>query len=169
VLTLSVVLVAYSYQSILSIAITRFVVTAALSPILFVVLSRHLEMTPRGFVATIWRPLVAALMMAIVVLFANSQMTGGPLRLFVDIALGTVTYGVSLMLLCQLGVLEGAEAEFYRNVRRRLRSVVGFSQPAEPVTMPSHAPEGWISGRSRNPRVVAARDVELSEVDRATR
>jgi PST family polysaccharide transporter len=133
-LSLSIFLVAHFHQSILSIAITRLVVTVALAPVSFFTLARALEIPLVDFVVAIWRSAISGLVMAIVVLAANSGISfSGPLRLFLDIALGTAAYASSGMLLwLYVGRPEGPEAEVCRYVRK-------LFQPA--VTAVLHSPE----------------------------
>jgi O-antigen/teichoic acid export membrane protein len=118
-LAAAIVPVARLYGSLEAVVITRFVVTAAVTPTLFYALSLALEVPMRDFVAAIWRPAVAGLVMTLVVLTINAgiHFIGSP-RLLLDIAAGAIAYAGSLMLLWTfVGRPEGVESDICQLVR----------------------------------------------------
>jgi len=94
-LSLCIFPVAYLLHDLRDIAITRFLVTVAVAPALFLALGRVLQLRMRDFVATLWRPLVAGLAMAAVVSTGNIYLPfTGPLRLVLDIGVGSAVFAV---------------------------------------------------------------------------
>ena len=99
-LSLCIFPVAYLQHNLLDIAVTRFLVSVVLTPMLFVALGRALELPVKDFLVTIWRPIAAGLAMAAVVLSINAAISFmGPLRLLLDILTGAMIYAVALMFL----------------------------------------------------------------------
>ena len=95
--------VAYIFRDLQAIVITRFLVTLVVSPTLFYALSRVLEVPIRDFAMALWRPMMAGAVMAVAVLALNAELAfRGPPRLFLDMVLGAVTYGATLMVLWTL-------------------------------------------------------------------
>ena len=141
VLGFSIFVVAHFQREILAIAIVRLVVTVAFMPIMFLALSRALEISIKDFVLTIWRPAFAGLVMAIAVLALNAQIPfTGPVRLILDIALGGAVYiGSAMLLWAYVGRPEGPEADAHRYVRGMFRLPASPSQPA--VVAPLRSPE----------------------------
>lgn len=114
--------VAYYYRDLEIIAATRLVVTIAITPTLFFALSKPLGLAPRDFLVALWRPMAAGLAMAVTVLGVNELIafTGNP-RLFLDVAVGALTYGGTLMLLWVLvGRPKGPEQVFWERISSRL-------------------------------------------------
>jgi O-antigen/teichoic acid export membrane protein len=115
--------VMYFFRSLLAVAVADFLVAAALTPTLFYALSRALGLPLRDFVATLWRPMFASLLMAAAVLSVNAGIQfAGPRRLTLDMAIGAAVYGMSLMVLWHLvGRPKGPEAEVLCAARGFLR------------------------------------------------
>jgi O-antigen/teichoic acid export membrane protein len=124
-LSLCIFPVAYLTGDLRWIAITRFLVTVAITPTLFIALARALDVHPRDFLLTMWRPMTSGLAMAIVVLAINSaiQFTGA-LRLGIDVIAGAVSYVAALSLLWQFtGRPSGPEADIWQWLANRLGRV----------------------------------------------
>jgi hypothetical protein len=95
--------VAYVFRDLQVIVMTRFFVTLIVSPTMFYVLSRALNVPMRDFAIALWRPMAAGAVMAAAVLMLNAGLPfRGPPRLFLDIALGASAYAGALMLLWTL-------------------------------------------------------------------
>ena len=99
--------------------ITRFLVTIVITPTLFIALARALELRAWDLVITLWRPVTSGLIMAAVVLAANSTVTfSGPFRLLLDISLGIVSFCGSLFVLWfATGRPEGPESSVWTALR----------------------------------------------------
>ncbi|HVE02742.1 MAG TPA: oligosaccharide flippase family protein [Rhizomicrobium sp.] len=108
--------VAYATGDLRWIAITRFLVTVAITPTLFIALARALDVQVRDFAVALWRPMAAGLAMALVVLAINAAISfRGPPRLALDVLAGGVTYVVALLLLWHFaGRPAGPEADLWR-------------------------------------------------------
>jgi O-antigen/teichoic acid export membrane protein len=121
-LAIAIVPVAYFTHDLVSVAMTRLIVTIAITPTLFVALSRVFGFTVRDIVMTLWRPMVAGLTMAAVVLSANTMITfTGPLRLAIDVALGAASYTAVIMALWNLvGRPQGPEHAFWNGLNSGL-------------------------------------------------
>jgi lipopolysaccharide exporter len=123
--------VAYIFRELEAIVIARFLVTLAVSPTIFYVLSRVLEVPMRDFAIALWRPMTAGAVMAAAVLALNVELTfRGGLRLLLDMIMGAGIYGATLMALWAVSGrppgLERAAWEWARRwlapLRRRLAS-----------------------------------------------
>ncbi len=90
--------VAYFLHSALALAITRLVVTAAITPTLLLTLARALDLDLRDFWRVLWRPIVASLVMTAAILELNGLISFvGPLRLALDVSAGAASYTASLL------------------------------------------------------------------------
>ena len=118
-LAAAIVPVAYLTRNLEDVAITRLVVTAAVTPALFYALSRALNVKPTDLMKTVWRPVAASIAMAVAVLGANATIAfTGPPRLALDIVLGATTYSASIMLLWYLvGRPSGPERLLWERLR----------------------------------------------------
>jgi len=94
--------VAYWTHSLLTLVITRFVVTAVLVPSLLIVTGRRTGVTWRDYASALWRPFMAGVAMVLVVWPLNEILPGGPVRLVLDMVLGTLVYTGTLMALWNL-------------------------------------------------------------------
>jgi O-antigen/teichoic acid export membrane protein len=113
--------VAYHFRNIELVAVSRLLVTLAVTPTLFLVLMKPFDLTIGDFLRTLWRPLTAGAGMAIAVLAVNSVITftGNP-RLFLDMAIGALVYVSILMLLwAAIGRPQGPEQQFWSRVAPR--------------------------------------------------
>jgi lipopolysaccharide exporter len=115
VLALCIFPVAYLTGDLRWIAITRFLVTAAITPTLFMALARALDLQVQDFAATMWRPMAAGLVMALVVLAVNTAINfHGPPRLALDVLVGAVSYLAALIALwLTTGRPQGPESEIW--------------------------------------------------------
>lgn len=92
--------VAYLTHDLLSLAITRFVLTGILIPSLLFFAGRHAGVTPRDYGAAFWRPFAAGGVMALAVWSINQVLAfTGPVRLGLDIVLGGIVYFGTLLAL----------------------------------------------------------------------
>jgi lipopolysaccharide exporter len=119
--------VAYFLHDLQAIVMTRFFVTLAVSPTMFYVLSRALDVPMRDFAIALWRPMTAGAVMAAAVVMLNAGLPfRGPPRLFLDIAMGASTYGAALMLLWALnGRPAGPESAAWELARTRFAPLRG--------------------------------------------
>jgi O-antigen/teichoic acid export membrane protein len=109
---------AYYLRTLEAVAITRLVVTIAITPTLFYALGRAIHVPMIDFVAALWRPFAAGLFMAAAVLSMNAAIDfTGPWRLLLDVALGIVCFAGSLMALWfAAGRPEGPEGLLWRRI-----------------------------------------------------
>jgi lipopolysaccharide exporter len=99
-LALVVFPVAFYFRDVGLVAIVRFFYAVAISPMLFYALSRALNVPMRDFALVLWRPLVSALAMAVVVLAANAGISfTGVWRLVLDVLLGAASFVSALIAL----------------------------------------------------------------------
>jgi len=117
-LALAIIPVAYLTHDLVAVAVTRLLVTIAITPTLFLALSPVFGFTVRDIAVTLWRPMVAGLTMAVIVLSANTMISfTGPLRLAIDVALGAASYTTTIMALWNLvGRPQGPESAFMNRV-----------------------------------------------------
>jgi lipopolysaccharide exporter len=120
-LSLCIFPVAFITGDLRWIAITRFLVTVAITPTLFMALARALDVHVRDFAATMWRPMASGLAMALVVLALNSAIHfHGPLRLALDVLAGATSYAAALIALWQFaGRPNGPESDFWHWLEER--------------------------------------------------
>ena len=114
--------VAFYFRDLHAVVVTRFLVAVVITPTLFYALSKALDIPLRDFAFATWRPFLAGVPLAIVVLGVNAAIdfTGTP-RLLLDIALGACTYVASVMLFWVLsGRPEGPERVAWEYFRPRL-------------------------------------------------
>jgi hypothetical protein len=114
--------VAYHFRNIELVAVSRLLVTLAVTPTLFLVLRKPFDLTLGDFLRTLWRPLTAGGVMAVAVLAVNSGVTftGNP-RLFLDMGVGALVYvSVVMILWAAAGSPQGPERELWRRVAPRL-------------------------------------------------
>lgn len=110
-LLLAIAVVALLWPSARGIAIARLAVTVAVTPPMFIILARTLELSGREIVDALWRPLAASLAMTLVVLGTNAILAfSGSLRLAGDVVLGAATYVAAILTTWHLlGRPEGPE------------------------------------------------------------
>jgi lipopolysaccharide exporter len=105
------------------VAVARFAVTVAITPLMFAMLMRRLQVRPTALVASCWRPVAAATAMAAAVTAAHPAMPPlPPLRLCLEAALGASVYGASLLVcwLCS-GRPPGPESTALVNLKAQVR------------------------------------------------
>ena len=93
-------------------------------PLLFLALQQVIRISVLEIIDRVWRPIVAATYMAITVTTLRADwITVVPLRLFYDVAVGAITFPLTLMLLWAVSGrppgLEAAVAEFLLRFARR--------------------------------------------------
>jgi lipopolysaccharide exporter len=92
--------VAFYYRDLYAVSFARFVVCCAITPSLFIALRAALDMSARDIALVLWRPLMAGLVMAIVVLTFNASVSlSGTPRLIADVMLGAGSFVLTLMVL----------------------------------------------------------------------
>jgi lipopolysaccharide exporter len=91
---------AFYFRSLEAVAVANFAGAIVISPTLFLALSRSLEIPLRDFARTLWRPVVAGVAMAAVLLLTNRVIPfAGTFRLLLDVALGACVFVGMLMAL----------------------------------------------------------------------
>jgi O-antigen/teichoic acid export membrane protein len=100
--------------SVEAIAATRCLMTLAFIPGIFLAIARVLPVTPADMFLRLWRPLLAGVAMAAVVLAAQAVAGDNPwARLFLAAGTGALAYGAAVLLLWRLaGRPAGLEAAF---------------------------------------------------------
>jgi len=137
----------YGFRTAEAIAIARFVVTLGMTPFLFAMLARALELGSGDLFRTLWRPLLACLLMAVGVRLINGLFSsGGSLRLAVDISSGAIIYIVTILATWLLsGRPDGPESVAWkyvrefpaRPVRTKMENGRSNSDPSSPFPHPS--------------------------------
>jgi O-antigen/teichoic acid export membrane protein len=95
--------VAYLTRDLTIVAASRLAVTALFVPTLFLSVGKAVGATPASQMDVLWRPVVAACMMALGIATANSFLAeGGAVRLLADIALGSMIYAGTLFAAWQI-------------------------------------------------------------------
>lgn len=122
----SMVLAAMS-GSLVTIAMVRAFVAIAYAPVLFYYVTRITSVTGRQIVGTLWRPLIAALVMTAAVRLAHPRWIGvHVVSLAWDVAFGGIVFLTTLLVLWRVGGRpDGPErvlVDFARNRLRRKRS-----------------------------------------------
>jgi len=123
-LSIGVFLVGFATRDATYVAATRFVVTMALTPTLFIILARTIDIPIMTIVSSTWRPLVAAVAMSATVWAVNQHIeNGGIIRLFVDVALGGFIFCLTSYLLWAIAGCPNAPEKFiwsivYSKLRR---------------------------------------------------
>jgi lipopolysaccharide exporter len=118
-LALAVFPAAYLVRDVTSVAIARFLITVAITPTLFYFLAKTLGLSLRDFASVLWRPFFGGLTMAIVVMALNTQIELiGPIRLLLDVVVGSSTYASVLMALWIISDRpDGPEQMLWRHTR----------------------------------------------------
>jgi Polysaccharide pyruvyl transferase len=80
-----------------AIAMTRLAMTAAFMPTLLFAVGREVGVSPGDYLRALWRPFAAAGLMAGVLLGLNQLLPPGNFRLAIDVAIGALTFGSSLI------------------------------------------------------------------------
>jgi lipopolysaccharide exporter len=127
--------VAYYFRNLEAVAIARFWVAVVISPTLFLALSKALDVPMSDFGRVLWRPFVAGIAMAVIVLAVNATIPfTGIFRLLLDVLFGAISFGSSLTILWRIsGRPEGPEKELWTAVaqiaghlRIRIRGIIFF-------------------------------------------
>jgi len=121
-MALTIFPVAYYFRDLEMVAAARLIVAMVITPTMFLTLMKPLGLTAGHFAAVLARPMIAGLLMAAVVLALNSALPfTGNVRLLIDIVVGMITYGGSLMILWILiGRPKGPEYELWRGLSSKL-------------------------------------------------
>jgi lipopolysaccharide exporter len=124
-LCLAVFPVAVLLQDLRAVAVARFVVTLAMTPVMFVVLSRALAIPLRDLWAGVWRPMLAAVLMGGIVHLLASRVELQPFaRLALSVGIGAAAFFLWLFLLWAMaGRPSGVERELVAAARWRLIAV----------------------------------------------
>lgn len=114
------ILVGVLFHSLYAIVIARFAMSVVFTPILFGIMAAELDLQAQDFAAVFWRPTLASLAMAGVVLGLEwLYPVGGPVRLAVSVVIGALVYGGTLMALWKLiGCPDGPEKTLWHLIRR---------------------------------------------------
>jgi lipopolysaccharide exporter len=128
-LVCAVVPAALHFRTLQAVVEARLVYSALTVPLLLGLLAREFDLGRRDFVVVFWRPLVASLAMAGVVLLLERAMAGGVLRLAVTVTAGALVYVGTLMAVWwTMGCPDGPEKALWHRVRRFPRGdTVAFS------------------------------------------
>jgi lipopolysaccharide exporter len=99
-LAAAIVPVAIHFRDLEAIAITRFAIALGVAPVMFYTLSDQLALPLTEIGSALWRPVLASLCMAVIVITVNGSIafTGWP-RLLLDIAVGSSSYAICVMAL----------------------------------------------------------------------
>ena len=112
-LSIGVFLIGFVTRNITYVAVARFVVTIALTPALFIVLARTIDIPGKTILLSIWRPLVAAGAMSAAVWGLNQCIeTSGMFRLVADIASGGLIFCLTSIILWSLSGRPDAPEKF---------------------------------------------------------
>jgi O-antigen/teichoic acid export membrane protein/glycosyltransferase involved in cell wall biosynthesis len=104
------------------IAETKMVVTALFMPTLFFAVGREVGASWRDYLQALWRPFVAAAVMAAVIAPVNHIVPPGHLRLAFDVFLGAGTFATALLSLWWLsGCPDSPEKDIFALVHRHLQ------------------------------------------------
>ncbi len=104
------------------IAATRMAVTAVFMPTLFFAVGREVGVSWRGYLQALWRPFVAAAVMAVVIYPINLLLPPSGFRLVTDMLLGALSFGVALLTLWWLsGSPDSPEKDVVTLVVRHLQ------------------------------------------------
>jgi lipopolysaccharide exporter len=121
-----IVPIGYWTQSLIDIAICRVVGEALFLPGLFHAVRRVANITIRQYIATLYRPLLAALAMVIAVLSANLVLAAGNYRLGIDIILGAAIFLASTWILWRAaGRPRAPETDVFGTIARIVRRAPG--------------------------------------------
>ena len=116
-LSIGVFLVGFATRNITYVAAARFAVTIALTPALFLVLARTIDIPVKTILLSIWRPLGAAGAMSAIVWMLNQYIeNGGMMRLLMDVALGGLIFFFTSLLLWFLSGCPDAPEKFVWNI-----------------------------------------------------
>lgn len=121
-MAVAVLIAAVHWSTLEAVAIARFLVALMMAPSLLFALARGLGIPFRDVIVTLWRPLLAASVMAGAVLSINEVFgLTGPARLLSDVVIGAVVYCAALMIMwISIGRPPGPEATLYNRVVRSL-------------------------------------------------
>ena len=121
-LAAAIIPVAMAATSPWQIAATRLVVTAAFMPTLLFAVGREVGVSWRDYFQALWRPFVAAVVMAMVVYPVNLVLPPSGLRLVTDILLGTLCFGAALLTLWWLSGSPDFSGKRRRHAGRKARA-----------------------------------------------
>jgi O-antigen/teichoic acid export membrane protein len=126
ILVLVLAPIALLLKNIIAIAIVRLIVTVIFIPTLFVATGREMDITPKDYLAAMWRPAAAASVMALVIYWSNVLISPGLFRLLFDVLLGVATFSLVSMSLWKItGSPVGPEQDILTAVVDRIGLVTG--------------------------------------------
>ena len=128
--------VAYLTHSLVMVSIARFVMAALFVPTLFSAVGKHIGVTVGLYLSALWRPFTSAAVMALAVAGLNLLLPfTGVGRLLLDILMGVVSYGGSILLFWELsGRPQSAERDLLTLLERlqaKLRRSPLLPKPAD--------------------------------------
>jgi lipopolysaccharide exporter len=104
------------------IAATRLAVTAIFMPTLFFAVGREIGVSWRDYLQAVWRPFVAAAIMALVVAPVNDIVPPSYLRLALDIFLGAASFASALLSLWWIsGLPDSPEKDIFELLHKHLQ------------------------------------------------
>jgi O-antigen/teichoic acid export membrane protein len=120
--------IAIFLKSIVAIAIVRLIVTVIFIPTLFFAIGRVMHITPKDYLAAMWRPATAAGVMAIAICWSNALILPGFLRLLFDVPLGVAIFSLVSVLLWKIsGKPAGPEQDVLTAVTAKIGRMTGHS------------------------------------------
>jgi hypothetical protein len=123
-LVLALVPVALLLKSIVAIAIVRLIVSAIFVPTLFFAIGREMNISPRDYLAAMWRPAAAACVMASAIYWSNVLIPPGFVRLLFDVLLGVAIFSsVSIFFWKISGSPSAPEQDVLAAIAGRIRRI----------------------------------------------
>jgi len=134
-LTIALVPICLILRSMPAVAIGRLAMIVIFIPTLLFTIGREIRVSPKDYAGVLWRPVMAACLMALVLRLTNSWLSPGNVRLFCDVILGVITFGYSLLISWSLsGKPQGPEKDIrdatvgvFNKLREGGLKVVGWS------------------------------------------
>jgi lipopolysaccharide exporter len=113
-LTVALVPICMILRNMSAVAIGRAGMIAIFIPTLLFTIGRQIKVSPKDYAGALFRPVMAACVMALVLRLTNIWLSPGNGRLLFDVVLGVVTFGGSLLFAWVLsGKPQGPEKDIY--------------------------------------------------------